>query len=94
VGTFTLREALALRDLRTGALDPESAAGFVRLRQALLVLWALCLLIGLFGVGLAWASGSARAAWPYAAAAAILLVIHAPRRGLFAPAVPTRVEGS
>ena len=84
VGTFTLRESLALREIRSGALDPSTPAGFARVRGMLVVLWTLCLVIGLLGCGLAYGAASPRAAWPYVLAAAVLLVLHAPRRWLFA----------
>lgn len=84
VGTFTLRESLALREIRSGALDPGTAAGFARVRGMLMVLWTLCLVIGLLGCVLAYGADSARAALPYILAAAALLVFHAPLRWLFA----------
>jgi hypothetical protein len=84
VGTFTLRESLALREIRSGTLDPETPAGFVRVRGMLIVLWTLCLAIGLLGCVLAYGAASPRAAWPYLFAAAVLLLFHAPRRWLFA----------
>jgi hypothetical protein len=92
VGSFSLRETLALRDLRRGTLDPRTPEGIARLRSMLLVLWGLCLVIGLFGAVLAWGAASPRAAWPYTIAAAVLLVVHAPRRWLFASPAPTRAE--
>jgi hypothetical protein len=84
VGTFTLRESLALREIRLGSLDPSTPAGFARVRAMLVVLWTLCLAIGLLGCGLAWGAASPRAAAAYIFAAAVLLVLHAPRRWLFA----------
>ena len=86
VGTFTLRESLALREIRSGALDPNTPAGFARVRLMLIVLWTLCLLIGLLGCGLAYGAASPRSAAPYIFAAAVLLMLHAPRRWLFADA--------
>jgi len=83
VGTFTLRETLAMREIRRGSLDPNTPDGFARLRGMLVVLWTLCLVIGLLGCGLAYGADSPRAAWPYVFAAAVLLVLHAPRRWLF-----------
>ena len=83
VGTFTLRETLALRDVRSGALDPSTPEGFARVRAMLFVLWFLCLVIALLGCLLAWGAASPRLAWPYGAAAAGLLLWHAPRRRLF-----------
>jgi len=84
VGTFTLRESLALREIRQGALDPSTPAGLARVRGMLLVLWTLCLVIGLLGCGLAYGAASPRAALPYVVAAAVLLVLHAPRHWIFA----------
>lgn len=84
VWTFALRESFALRDIREGALDPATPEGVARLRAMLFALWGLCLLIGLFGAILAWAASRPRAAWPYAAGAAALLIVHAPRHWLFA----------
>jgi len=84
VGAFTLRESLALREIRSGALDPTTPAGFARTRLMLFVLWTLCLVIGLFGCGLAYGADSPRSAAPYILAAAVLLVLHAPRHWLFA----------
>ncbi len=83
VGTFTLRETLAMREIRRGALDPSTDVGFVRVRGMLIVLWTLCLVIGLLGGLLAWGAASPRAAWPYFLGAAALLVLHAPRGWLF-----------
>ena len=83
VGSFALRESLALRNLRSGALDPASAAGFGRLRFMLFVLWGLADLVGAFGVIMAWGSGDPRLVWPYVTGAAALFVLHAPRSWLF-----------
>jgi hypothetical protein len=83
VGTFALRESLVLRQLRLGSLDPRTRAGSVRVGTMLLALWTLCLLIGLLGGVIAYGAASPRAAWPYVAAAAVLLVLHAPRDWLF-----------
>ncbi|MFI5216555.1 MAG: hypothetical protein ACHQ3O_08415 [Candidatus Limnocylindria bacterium] len=83
VGTFTLRESLALREIRAGALDPSTPAGYARVRLMLIVLWTLCLVIGLLGCGLAWGAASPRAALPYLVGAAVLLAFHAPRRRIF-----------
>jgi hypothetical protein len=82
VWSFALRESLALREIRQGTIDPTSPEGVARLREMMLALWGLCLLIGAFGATLAWAASRPRAAWPYAAGAAVLLVVHAPRRWL------------
>jgi hypothetical protein len=83
VGSFALRESLALRDLRSGVLDPASAAGFGRLRFMLFVLWGLADLVGAFGVVMAWGSADPRLVWPYVIGAACLFVLHAPRTRLF-----------
>jgi hypothetical protein len=83
VGSFAIRESLALRDLRSGALDPGTPAGFAQLRRALLVLWALCDAIGILGFLAAFGSASPRVALPYTAGAALLLLLHAPRAWLF-----------
>ena len=83
VGTFTLRETLAMREIRRGELDPNTEAGFARVRGMLIALWTLCLVIGGLGGLLAWGAASTRAAWPYFLGAAALLVLHAPRRWLF-----------
>jgi hypothetical protein len=85
VGTFTLRETLALRAVRRGELDPNTQAGFARVRDMLFVLWALCLVIGGMGMLLAWGAARPQAALPYFLGAAALLVLHAPRRWLFSP---------
>jgi len=83
VGSFALRESLALRHLRSGALDPASAAGYGRLRFMFVVLWGLAALVGAFGVIMAWGSGDPRLVWPYVIGAAALFVLHAPRSWLF-----------
>ncbi len=83
VGSFTLRETLALREVRLGTLDPGTAEGYARMRLMLCVLWLLCLVIVWLGCGLAWGAASPRLAWPYAAAAMGLLLWHAPRSALF-----------
>jgi hypothetical protein len=84
VGSFSLRESLVLRELRRGTLDPTSPIGFVIVRRALVVLWALCEVIALLGLGVALGSGRPPLAWLYTALAAVLLVIHAPRAWYFA----------
>jgi len=78
VGTFALRETLAPKDVRAGMLDPRSPVGLAQMRMMLLSLWPLCLLIGLFGTLEAYGAATPAAAWPYASAATVLLVIHAP----------------
>jgi hypothetical protein len=83
VGSFAVRESLALRHLRSGALDPASAVGFGRLRLMLFVLWGLADLVGAFGVIVAWGSGDPSLLWPYVMGAAALFVVHAPRAWLF-----------
>ena len=86
VGTFALRETLALKDVRAGMLDPRSPLGLAQLRMMLLSLWTLCLVIGLFGTLEAYGAATPAAAWPYVAAATVLLEIHAPRHWLFTSA--------
>ena len=88
VWTFALREGLALRVVRSGALDPSTPGGFFRLRRMLLALWTLCVVIGALGEVVAWGSGSARMAWPYIGGAGALLLLHAPRQWVFSPPVP------
>jgi hypothetical protein len=83
VGTFSLRESWALRDIRAGTLDPCTPVGFARLRRLLLALWTLCISIGLLGGVLAYGAALPSAAWPYALASGALLVLHAPRDWLF-----------
>jgi hypothetical protein len=88
VWTFALREGLVLRDVRSGALDPSTPDGLVRLRRVLVALWTLCVVIGVLGEVVAWGSGSARMAWPYIAGAGALLLLHAPREWVFRPPAP------
>jgi hypothetical protein len=83
VWTFALREALALRDVRAGRLDPHTPEGLWRMRAMLLALWAFCLLPGLLGSVLAWGSGTPQASWPYVLGGGALLLLHAPRDRLF-----------
>ena len=89
VGTFALRESLVLRDLRSGTLDPNTASGFARIQRTFVALWSLCLVIGLFGNVLAWGAAKAIVAAPFLTAAAVLLLVHAPRGWLFARAAGT-----
>jgi hypothetical protein len=84
VGSFALRETLVLRDLRSGALDPNTASGFRRVQRMLVALWSLSLVIAAFGNVLAWGSARPMAAAPFLIGAAVLLVVHAPRGWLFA----------
>jgi len=85
VGTFSIRETLARRHLRSGALDPATPAGFARLRTALLLMWALCDGIGGIGLAIALLSGTPSQAVPYALGAAALLLLHRPHAAFFAP---------
>jgi len=84
VGTFALRETLVLRDLRSGAIDPNTASGFARVRRMLFALWSLCLVIAGLGNVLAWGAAQPIAAAPFLLGAAVLLAVHAPRGWLFA----------
>lgn len=83
VATFAIRESLALRPLRSGGLDLSTAEGRARIRNALLVTWLLCDLIGVFGLVLAIASSRPGLAVPYAIAAAVFFVIHHPHPRYF-----------
>jgi hypothetical protein len=83
IGSFAIREALALRDLRSGELDPTTPSGFAQLRRALFVLWTLCLGIGMLGFVPAHGAAQPSLALPYLAGAALLFFLHAPRAGLF-----------
>jgi hypothetical protein len=80
VSTFAAREKLA--EIRAATPAPASLA---RTRGLLLALWTRCLVIGAFGCLLAYGGGSPVTAWPFVSAAAVLLVLHAPRAGLFTP---------
>ncbi len=84
VGTFALRETLVLRDLRSGAIDPNTATGFRRVERMLFALWSLSLVIAALGNVLAWGAAKPLAAAPFLVGAAALLVVHSPRRWLFA----------
>lgn len=85
VGSFAIRETFLLRDLRRGALDLATPSGLARTRRVLLGLWALCLLIAVFGGIVGYGAASPRAAWPYQIGAGVLLVLHAPRSGMLRP---------
>jgi hypothetical protein len=78
VGTFAIRESLARRHLRSGAIDLGTEGGRSRLRSAFLGAWALCDGIGVLGLGLALASGDATLVTPYIVGAAALFVLHRP----------------
>lgn len=87
VGTFAIRESLVRRHVRSGALDPASAGGRSRIRNAFLVAWALCDGIGVLGLGLALASGDPTYLVPYLTGGAALLALHRPTAWLLdAPA--------
>jgi hypothetical protein len=90
VGTFALRESLALREVRRGALDPATPAGFARLRRMLFALWLLCHGIAALGCVLVWGSGDPTSVALYVGGAAVLCAIHAPRDWLFT--VPARAS--
>jgi hypothetical protein len=81
VSTFAARESL--RDLRAATSDPPPPESVARVRLLLTSLWGRCVLIGVLGALLAYGAGSARAAWPFTAGAAVLLALHAPRPWLF-----------
>jgi hypothetical protein len=83
VGSFALREALALREWKSGALDPTTESGRVRMQRMLGALWLLCLFVAGLGALMAWGAGERGYAWPFCAGAAGLLGIHAPRAWLF-----------
>jgi len=89
-GTFALRESLVVRDAPPTDLGMRSLAGATHVRGArFATLWALCDLIGLFGLLVAHGSARPAAATPYAVAAAVLLVLHAPRARLLAKLAQT-----
>lgn len=83
VGTFALRESLVMRGLRAGALDPATPEGFARVRITLIMLWALCEVIALFGLFVALGSGNAALAAPFFLGGATLLAFHAPHAAWF-----------
>jgi len=83
VGSFALREALVMRALRAGRLDPSTPQGFARVRTALILLWALCELVAVFGLVLSLGSGVPSLGWPFTLGAAALLLVHAPRARWF-----------
>jgi len=85
VGTFAIRETLALRHLRSGAIDPATPEGFARLRTVLVIMWALCDGIALVGLVIALLAGSPGLVVPYAIGAAVLLFLHRPHDSYFAP---------
>jgi hypothetical protein len=91
VGTFAIRESLAQRHVRSGALDPITPEGFARLRTALLLMWALCAGIAAIGLAIAVLSATPSQAVPYALGAAALLFLHRPHEPFFAPPTPTAV---
>lgn len=78
VGTFALRETLVMRGLRAGVLDPMTPQGLARVRATLIVLWALCELIGVFGLVVSLGSGRPTFGWPFAVASVVLLILHRP----------------
>jgi hypothetical protein len=84
VSTFAQRERLG--ELRDAASEPIAPAAFARLRRQLLALWTRCALIGVCGGVLAVGAASPPASWPFLGGAAALLVLHAPRDGMFARA--------
>jgi hypothetical protein len=83
VSTFGRRE-----ELRSVGLGPATPGSVARIPMTLLSIWMRCLVIGSFGCLLAYGAASPRAAWPYLSAAAVLLVLHAPRQRMFERAPP------
>lgn len=83
VGTFAIRESLALRHIRSGALDPTTPQGHGRVRVALVAMWALCDFVAILGLVLAIASSQPRLVLPYVAGAAALFVLHRPHDRYF-----------
>jgi len=81
MSTFALRETLRdVEETAPAAGAPPSRGG--RIAAILFRLWTRCLVIGLLGSIPAYGAATASAAWPFAAGALALLVLHAPRRGL------------
>lgn len=83
VGTFAIRETLALKQIRMGTIDPTTPAGHARIRVALIATWALCDLVGILGLALAIAAGNPALVAPFAGAAAVLFLIHRPQDRYF-----------
>src|SRR5262245_13248515 len=81
VGSLALRETL-VRDVASGAVDPDSPEGAARVGAVLLRAWALCVVVALLGAFVACVSAEPGRAWPYAMGAAALLLFHAPGRAL------------
>jgi hypothetical protein len=75
VSSFALREQVRV----FLASEPDTPASRSRARLMALDLWTRCVVIGALGAVLAWGSASPRAAWPFVAGGAALLVFHAPR---------------
>jgi F0F1-type ATP synthase membrane subunit c/vacuolar-type H+-ATPase subunit K len=83
VGSFALREGLVMRGLRAGLLDPATPEGFARVRLTLILLWALCELVAVFGLVISIGSGEPSLGWPFVASAAALMLFHAPHAAWF-----------
>lgn len=81
VGSLAVRESV-LRGIWRGEYGGDDRDARERLGRALLGAWILCLLIGVLGSILAWASARPWRAAPYLLAATALLAFHAPRPGL------------
>ncbi len=89
VGSLATRENV-VRGVSSGTLDPRTPRGAVGMRRMLLGTWALCVVIALMGLLMAWLGASPWSAAPYVVAAATLLVFHAPRAGALDAAPGTR----
>lgn len=81
VGSLAVRETV-LRALWRGEYTGNDSDALERLGRALLGAWLLCLVIGVLGAILAFASAAPARGWPYLLAASALLLYHAPRPGL------------
>ncbi len=80
VGSLATRENV-VRGVSSGTLDPRTPRGAVVMRRMLLGTWALCVVIALMGLLMAWLGASPWSAAPYVVAAATRRVFHAPRAG-------------
>lgn len=83
--TFVLRRLLLTGPIRQGHIDPGSGPGASKVQAAYIAIWAVSEAIAIYGLVLWLLSGRWDLFVPFLAAAALLFVFHAPRRGATSP---------
>lgn len=90
LATLVIRRVGLIRPARDGSLDVHSPAGGARFFSMSVITWALSEAVGIYGLILFLMFRRPSLLYPFLAAAALLLLVHAPRTSPLTPPAATR----